>query len=46
MVFASLFEIYEADKRKRVRESILKFKIHVICTNILTCFGEKKIAEI
>ena len=46
MTFASFFEIYEADKKKRVKESTWESKSHVIRTKILPYFGERKIAEI
>lgn len=46
MTFASFFEIYEADKKQRVKESTWKSKSHVIRTKILPYFGNRKIAEI
>jgi len=46
MTFASFFEIYEADKKKRVKENTWESKSHVIRTKILPYFGEGKIAEI
>ena len=46
MTFASFFEIYEADKKKRVKENTWESKSHVIRTKILPFFGERKIAEI
>lgn len=46
MTFASFFEIYEADKKKRVKENTWESKSHVIRTKILPYFGERKIAEI
>ena len=46
MTFVSFFEIYEADKKKRVKENTWESKSHVIRTKILPYFGERKIAEI
>lgn len=46
MTFASFFEIYEEDKKKRVKEKTWESKSHVIRTKILPYFGERKIAEI
>ena len=46
MTFASFFEIYEADKKKRVKENTWESKSHVIRTKILPYFGNRKIAEI
>ena len=46
MTFNSFFEIYEADKRQRVKESTWESKSHVIRTKILPYFGNRKIAEI
>lgn len=46
MTFASFFEIYEEDKKKRVKENTWESKSHVIRTKILPYFGERKIAEI
>lgn len=46
MTFASFFEIYEADKRKRVKENTWESKSHVIRTKILPYFGGRKIGEI
>lgn len=46
MTFASFFEIYEADKKKRVKENTWESKSHIIRTKILPYFGERKIAEI
>ena len=45
MTFASFFEIYEADKKKRVKENTWESKSH-IRTKILPYFGNRKIAEI
>ena len=46
MTFASFFEIYEADKKQRVKESTWESKSHVIRTKILPYFGNRKISEI
>jgi integrase len=46
MTFASFFEIYETDKKKRVKENTWESKSHVIRTKILPYFGKRKIAEI
>ena len=46
MTFASFFEIYEADKKRRVKENTWESKRYVICTKILPYFGERKIADI
>lgn len=46
MTFASFFEIYEADKKKRVKENTWESKSHIIRTKILPYFGNRKIAEI
>lgn len=46
MTFASFFEIYEEDKKKRIKENTWESKSHVIRTKILPYFGERKIAEI
>lgn len=46
MTFASFFEIYETDKKKRVKENTWESKSHIIRTKILPYFGERKIAEI
>ena len=46
MTFASFFEIYEADKKKRVKENTWESKSHIIRTKILPYFGERKIVEI
>ena len=46
MTFASFFEIYEEDKKKRVKENTWESKSHVIRTKILPYVGERKIAEI
>ena len=46
MTFASFFAIYEADKKKRVKENTWESKSHVIRTKIIPYFGDRKIAEI
>ena len=46
MTFASFFEVYETDKKQRVKESTWESKSHVIRTKILPYFGNRKIAEI
>lgn len=46
MTFASFFEVYEADKKKRVKENTWESKSHIIRTKILPYFGNCKIAEI
>lgn len=38
MTFGSFFEIYETDKRKRVKENTWESKSHVIRTKILPYF--------
>lgn len=39
MTFGSFFEIYEEDKKKRLKENTWESKSHVICTKIL-CTGQ------
>jgi len=46
MTFSSFFEIYEQDKKKRLKENIWESKSHIIRTKILPYFGDRKIAEI
>ena len=46
MTFASFFELYEEDKKRRVKENTWESKSHVIRTKILPYFGERKIGEI
>lgn len=46
MTFGSFFEIYEADKKQRVKESTWESKSHVIRTKILPYFENRKITEI
>ena len=42
MTFASFFEVYEADKKQRVKESTWESKSHVIRTKDFTVFRESK----
>lgn len=46
MTFASFCEIYEEDKKKRVKENTWESKSHVIRTKILPYFRERKIVRI
>ncbi len=46
MTFESFFEIYEADKTKRVKQNTWESKSHIIRTKIIPYFGKRKIAEI
>jgi integrase len=46
MTFASFYEIYEADRKKRLKENTWESKSYVIRTKILPYFGERKISEI
>ena len=46
MTFASFFEIYEQDKKKRLKENTWESKSHIIRTKIFPYFGDRKIAEI
>lgn len=46
MSFSSFFEIYENDKKKRVKENTWESKNHVIKNKILPYFGNRKMAEI
>lgn len=46
MTFGSFFEVYEADKKQRVKESTWESKSHVIRTKILPYFENRKIEEI
>ena len=39
MTFAGFFEIYEADKKKRVKENTWEFKSHIIRIKIPPYFG-------
>lgn len=45
-ILSSFFEIYEEDKKKRVKENTWESKSYVIRTKILPFLGERKIAEI
>lgn len=40
------FEIYEQDKKKRLKENTWESKSHIIRTKILPYFEDRKIAEI
>lgn len=46
MTFASFFEIYEEDKKPRIKESTWETKQHIVEKKILPYFGKRKIAEI
>ncbi|MDR2915818.1 MAG: site-specific integrase [Tannerella sp.] len=46
MTFASFFEIYETDKKRRVKENTWESKSHVIRSKILPFFGWRKMNEI
>ena len=47
MTFGSFFEVYEADKKQRVKESTWESKSHVIRTKILPYFeNQKRINEL
>ena len=46
MTFASFFEVYEVDKKNRVRENTWESKAHIIRTKILPFFGDRRISEI
>lgn len=46
MTFGSFFEIYEEDKKKRVKENTWESKKHVIRTKILPYFENRKMEEI
>lgn len=46
MTFESFFEIYETDKKKRVKENTWESKGHVIRTKILPYFAKRKMEEI
>lgn len=45
MTFSSFFEIYEEDKKKRVKENTWESKSHIIRTKILPFFGERIVAK-
>ena len=44
--FASFCELYEADRKPRLKESTCETKDHMIRTKLLPYFGHRKIAEI
>lgn len=46
MTFASFYEIYEHDKRMRVKENTWESKAHIARTKILPYFGKRKLDEI
>lgn len=46
MTFASFFEVYEVDKKNRVKENTWESKAHIIRTKILPYFGDRRISEI
>lgn len=46
MTFASFFEIYEADKKKRVKENTWESKSHIIRTKILPYFGSVRLRRL
>ena len=46
MTFASFCELYEADRKPRLKESTCETKDHMIRTKLLPYFGHRKIAEI
>lgn len=46
MTFGNFFEIYEADKRKRVKENTWESKSHIIRTKIVPYFENRKMEEI
>jgi len=46
MTFGSFYEIYETDKKQRVKESTWESKGHVVRTKILPYFENRKIGEI
>lgn len=46
MTFGSFYEIYEEDKKKRVKENTWESKSHIIRTKILPFFENRKIGEI
>lgn len=46
MTFASFFELYEEDRKKRVKQNTWESKGHVIRTKILPYFGDRKMDEI
>lgn len=46
MTFGSFYEIYEADKASRLKQSTWETKSHIIRTKILPYFANRKIDEI
>jgi integrase len=46
MTFASFVEIFEVDRKKRIKENTWETKRHIIRAKILPYFGERKIGEI
>ena len=46
MTFGSFYEIYEADKASRLKQSTWETKSHIIRTKILPYFADRKIVEI
>ena len=46
MTFASFCELYEADRKPRLKASTWETKDHMIRTKLLPYFGHRKIAEI
>ena len=46
MTFASFCELYEADRKPRLKASTWETKDHMIRTKLLPYFGSRKIAEI
>ncbi|MDD3138401.1 MAG: site-specific integrase [Lachnospiraceae bacterium] len=46
MTFGSFFEIYETDKKKRVKENTWESKSHIIRTKIIPYFENRKMEEI
>jgi integrase len=46
MTFASFVEIFEEDRKKRIKENTWATKSHIIRTKILPYFGERKIGDI
>ena len=46
MTFKSFCELYEQDRRPRIKESTWDTKSHIIRTKILPYFGKRKIGEI
>ncbi len=46
MTFASFYEIYETDRKPRIKDSTWETKSHIVRTKILPYFGDRKIDEI